>query len=90
MNAAIAIDWFRETLWTAILVAGPPVLTVVTVGLLVAILQAATQINDQAVAFAPKAVGVVVALALAGPWMLRQLVEFARSAIETMGTMGSA
>lgn len=89
MNAAQAVDWFRETLWTAILVAGPPVATIVLIGLVVAIVQAATQINDQAVAFAPKAIGAVATLVLAGPWMVRQLVEFARSAFEAIATVSS-
>lgn len=89
MNATAAVEWFRETLWTALMVAGPPVATIVMIGLVVAIVQAATQINDQAVAFAPKAIGAVAALALAGPWMIRQLVEFARTALVAIGDVGS-
>ncbi|MDD9933857.1 MAG: flagellar biosynthetic protein FliQ [Myxococcales bacterium] len=79
MTAASALDWFREMLWTAVLVAGPAVLSIVVVGLILAILQAATQVNDQAVAFAPKAIAAVAALSLSGPWMLGQLSGFVES-----------
>ncbi len=81
MNAATGLDWFREMLWTALLAASPAVLTVVIVGFVVAILQAATQVNDQAIAFGPKAGAVVLALVAGGPFMLQQLLDFTRSAI---------
>ncbi len=76
MTRSYAIDWFREMLWTAVLAVGPAILAVVIVGLIMAILQAATQVNDQAVAFGPKAVAAVTALVVSGPWILTQLSEF--------------
>lgn len=76
MTAAYGLDWFRQMLWTAVLTAGPVVLGVVVVGLLVAIVQAATQVNDQAVAFAPKAIVAVISLVVAGPWILSQISGF--------------
>lgn len=76
MTVATALDWFRQMMWTAILCAGPVVLAVVVVGLLVAIVQAATQVNDQSVSFAPKAIVAVVAMVISGPWMLSQLAQF--------------
>lgn len=85
MTAAYALDWFREMLWTAVLAAGPVVLAVVCVGLIVAVLQAATQVNDQAVAFGPKALAVVVALVASGPWMLSQMSEFMHAVLTAMG-----
>jgi flagellar biosynthetic protein FliQ len=76
MTTLSALEWFRQLMWIAVLAAGPTVLAAVIVGLVVAILQAATQVNDQAVAFAPKALAVVAALVLSGPWMMAQLVQF--------------
>ena len=76
MSVANGVEWFREMLWTAVLVAGPVVLTVVVVGLIMAVLQAATQVNDQAIAFGPKAIAMVAALVASSPWMLTQLSEF--------------
>ena len=85
MTSAYALDWFRQMLWAAVLTAGPVVLAVVCVGFVMAILQAATQVNDQAVAFGPKALAVVGALAAGGSWMLSQMVTFAHEAIVAMG-----
>jgi flagellar biosynthesis protein FliQ len=76
MTSAAALDWFRSMLWTSVLVTAPSVLAAVVVGLIVAILQAATQVNDQTVAFAPKAIAIVVALVAGGPFMLSELVTF--------------
>ncbi len=84
MTSAMALDWFRQMLWAAVLTAGPAVFTVVIVGLLVAIIQAATQVNDQAVAFGPKAIAVIAALSVGGPWMIQQVAEFTTRAISAM------
>jgi len=85
MTSAYALDWFGKMLWTAVLSAGPVVFAVVSVGLVMAILQAATQVNDQAVAFGPKALAVIGTLVIGGPWMLSQMSEFAHAAIVAMG-----
>jgi len=82
-----ALEWLQHLLWTAVLVAGPVVLAVVVVGLVIAILQAATQVNDQAVAFGPKALAVVLTLIAAGPWMLAQLTQFAQAAFAAVARM---
>lgn len=87
MTIALAFDWYRRMLWTAVLVGGPVILVGVIVGLIVAILQAATQVNDSAVAFAPKALATIAVVALAGPWMLQQLVEFTISIFAAIGTL---
>jgi type III secretion protein S len=60
-------------LWVSLPVLGVAAL----VGLFGAILQAATQVQDAALGHFPKFVAVTVALALAGPWMGRQILAFA-------------
>ncbi len=87
MTIALAIDWYRRMLWTAVLVGGPVITVGVAIGLVVAILQAATQVNDSAVAFAPKAVATIAVLALTGPWMLAQLVEFTTAVFVAVGRL---
>jgi flagellar biosynthetic protein FliQ len=74
-------------LWTAVLVGGPVIVVGVVIGLIVAILQAATQVNDSAVAFAPKAVATIVTIVVAGPWMLAQLVEFTTAIFIAVGRL---
>jgi flagellar biosynthetic protein FliQ len=66
-------------------VSGPLLLTALAVGLLVGVIQAATQINEMTLSFIPKlmAMALVALVALvAGPWMLRLLVQFTRQLIE--------
>lgn len=87
MTIALAIDWYRRMLWTAVLVGGPVILAGVVVGFIVAIAQAATQVNDSAVSFAPKAVATIVTVIVAGPWMLAQLVEFTTAVFVAVGRL---
>ncbi len=76
----------KQTLFLALVLTGPPVLTAMLVGLVISILQATTQIQEQTLTFVPKLVAVVATLAVAGPWMLAQLIAFARSLYESFAT----
>jgi len=87
MTTAAALDWFRSMLWTATLVTTPSVLAVVIVGLVMAVLQAATQVNDQTVGFAPKALAMVAALVLAGPFMMSELTKFMHAIFAAIARM---
>lgn len=69
----------KQTLFLALILTGPPVLTALLVGLTISILQATTQVQEQTLTFVPKLVGVITVLAVAGPWMLAQLIAFASS-----------
>ena len=88
MTAASALDWVQRMLVTATTVGAPLVLLVVIVGLAIAILQAATQVNDAAVGFAPKLVAVLVTVAVLGEWMLVQMRDFTAQAIGAIATLG--
>ena len=87
MTSAAALEWFRDMLYTAVIAASPAVLTVVIVGLIMAILQAATQINDQAVAFGPKAIAVIVALSVGGSFTLNSAADFTKRAIGALASV---
>ncbi len=67
--------------WTAMMVAAPVLVLGLVAGLAVSIFQAATQINDSALAFIPKILATVVALYVFGPWMMSQLSSFAHYSI---------
>ena len=84
MTTAAALQWFRDMLYTAVIAASPAVLTVVIVGLIIAILQAATQINDAAVAFGPKALAVIIALSLGGGFTLETAADFTTRALHAI------
>lgn len=72
------MDIGRHAMEITLLVAGPMLLTVLLIGLVVSIFQAATQINEATLSFIPKLVGVFVVLTIAGPWMLTTLVDYLR------------
>jgi flagellar biosynthetic protein FliQ len=67
----------HEALWTALKVGAPVLVASLVVGVVISALQAMTQINDASLAFVPKVVAMVAALAFFGPWMLTSLVEYA-------------
>ena len=75
-SSELVLRAVREGLLLALLVSGPPVVVSLLVGLLVGVLQSATQIHDQALAFVPKLVAVALTLLALGPVLGAQLVRF--------------
>ena len=68
----------RDALWLAVLLAGPLLLSALGVGLLIGIFQAATQIQEMTLSFIPKLLALVIALFVAGPWMLQVVVSYSQ------------
>lgn len=66
----------REAMYITVLLAGPLLIASLLVGLVIAMFQAATQINEMTLTFIPKLAAIVVVLLLAGPWLLRSLLDF--------------
>ena len=71
----------RDALWMTVLLAGPLLGAALAVGLLIGIFQAATQIQEMTLSFIPKLLALVVALFIAGPWMIQVLVTFSKRLI---------
>lgn len=69
----------REGLLLAILVSAPPLLASLLCGFVIGIVQAATQIQDQTLAFVPKLVVVALTLLVLGPVLGTQLVRFTQA-----------
>ena len=76
MDSQHAFHLSQQGLYMLLMVSAPILLSVLVVGLVVSIFQAATQINEATLSFVPKVVAAVAALAVAGPWMLTMLVEY--------------
>ena len=70
MNEDVVLQVGREALFLIVSLAGPLLLAALAVGLIVGVLQAATQIQEQTLSFIPKLLALVVALVLMGPWLL--------------------
>ncbi|MDJ0699978.1 MAG: flagellar biosynthesis protein FliQ [Woeseiaceae bacterium] len=66
----------QQALWVTMLIAGPLLLSALAVGLLVGMFQAATQINEMTLSFIPKLLVLVLALVVAGPWMLSIIINY--------------
>lgn len=77
MTPEFVIDLGREAVMTALLVAGPLLLSGLVVGLLVSVLQATTQIQEATLSFVPKILAVMLAALIFAPWMMTVLIEFA-------------
>lgn len=76
MNQGVIIDIFRNAVSTIILAAAPMLGVALVVGLLIAVFQATTQINEQTMVFVPKIVAVMLSLILFGSWILKTLQEY--------------
>ncbi len=76
MNSEAVLAISQKALEVAITVSAPLLLTALVIGLVVSILQAATQINEATLSFIPKLLGVFAATVVAGPWMIQVLVEY--------------
>jgi flagellar biosynthetic protein FliQ len=78
----------REGLYLVLLLSAPPVLAALVVGVVMNVLQAVTQVQEQTLSFVPKLIAAFVALLLAGPWIAAQLTRFTQllfSAIPAVG-----
>jgi len=69
-------DLMYEVFVMAIQLAGPPLLFSMLIGILISIIQAATQIHEQTLTFVPKIIGVFMAIMLLGGWMLNNISDF--------------
>ena len=87
MTEEFVLGLGREALWTALKVSAPLLGVSLVVGLLVSVVQAATQINEATLSFVPKALAVLVALAFFGPWMLNTLVAYAALVFGALPTL---
>jgi flagellar biosynthetic protein FliQ len=76
VSHALIVDLARNAIMLALLIAAPMLLVALLIGLVVSVLQAVTQIQEQTLAFVPKLVGVGVVFLLALPWMLQLLVRY--------------
>jgi flagellar biosynthesis protein FliQ len=77
------LDLWRSALTVAAEVSAPFLLIGLTIGLAIAIVQTATQLQESALTFVPKLAVALVTLALAGHWMLDKLGTFARASISS-------
>jgi flagellar biosynthetic protein FliQ len=76
MNEADALELLRAAIWTIIIGSGPAVGAAMFVGLIIALLQALTQIQESTLTFVPKIVAIFIALAIGAPFIGGQIHTF--------------
>ncbi|MDP9007373.1 MAG: flagellar biosynthesis protein FliQ [Pseudomonadota bacterium] len=76
MTPENVMDLAHKTLLVTSLISAPLLLIALITGLVIGMLQAATQINESTLSFIPKLLMLVLTLFVAGPWILRVLIDF--------------
>lgn len=76
MNEADALDMVQTAMWTVIVASGPAVLAAMVVGLVVALIQALTQVQEMTLTFVPKILAVLVTVAVSAPFIGSQVSIF--------------
>ncbi len=84
MTMEMALSVGQQALYTAMLLAGPLLISALAVGTMVSLLQAVTQVQEITLVFVPKIAAVFVVLALAGGWMMQTAVGFGTVMFESI------
>ncbi|MGA9012644.1 MAG: flagellar biosynthetic protein FliQ, partial [Acetobacteraceae bacterium] len=80
----------RDGMLVMLKLGGPPLLVALAVGLLVALLQAVTQINEATLAFVPKVLALCAALMVLGPYMLSTLSSYTHTLLDRLIVIGGS
>ncbi len=81
MTSMTVMTLIYQAMITALKLAGPLLMTVLTVGLIISIFQAATQINEMTLAFVPKLLAAGAAFVILGPWFISTMVDYIQALI---------
>ncbi|MGV1915224.1 flagellar biosynthesis protein FliQ [uncultured Agrobacterium sp.] len=76
MNEADALDIMQNAIWTVLIASGPAVLAAMAVGIIIAFIQALTQIQEMTLTFVPKIIAVMVAIGFTAPFVGAQIALF--------------
>ena len=85
MSEALSI--LQSAFLVLLKIAGPVLMIALIVGLVVSIIQAATQIQEQTLSFVPKLLAIIAALIITGNFILNSLIEFTQSIFQTIGSL---
>ncbi len=87
MTPESVLDIFSNAMQLVLMLVVIILVPALIVGLLVSMFQAATQINEMTLSFIPKLIITIMTLMIAGPWMLRMLIEYTRTLILNIPNM---
>jgi flagellar biosynthetic protein FliQ len=87
LNEAQAVNILREAIVLILLLSAPALLVALVVGVVISIIQAATQVQEQTLTFVPKIIAVFIMLLVLAPWLLKMLVNFTENLYARIPTM---
>ena len=88
MSGPLAIDFIRHAIYTALMVAAPLLITALLVGVVVSLIQAVTQLQEQTLTFIPKLIAVTGMFIFLLPWMLSQLTGYLTTVLRSLPALG--
>ena len=88
MTPEYVVSIARYAIETTLMCAAPMLIAALSIGLVISIFQAATQINEQTMTFIPKIVGVFVTLLIFAPWILQKATAFLIFIFDQLPTIG--
>ena len=89
MSHQLIVDLARNAIMLALLVAGPMLVVALGVGLVVSVIQAVTQIQEQTLSFVPKLVAVGATFLIALPWILQLLIKYTTELFRSLPSLVS-
>ena len=89
MTPSLALDLMRNAIMVALTVAAPLLITALLVGILVSLVQAVTQIQEQTLTFIPKLLAMAAVFLIMLPWSVARLVDFLVTLLRSLPTMVS-
>ena len=90
MNEADALDIVQAAIWTVVVASGPAVLAAMVVGVVIAFIQALTQVQEMTLTFVPKILAVLVTVALSAPFIGSQISIFTESSSPASNAVSDA
>ena len=76
MTSEYVMELFHNAMKVALIIASPLLLAALISGLVISVLQAATQVNEQTLSFIPKIISVLGIVVILGPWMLGVMLDY--------------
>lgn len=84
MNEQYIIDVATGAVWLTIKIAAPALIAALVVGIIISIIQAATQVQEQTVSFVPKIIAISAAMIVTAPWILQQFIFYTKNLIQSI------
>ncbi|TMV52045.1 flagellar biosynthesis protein FliQ [Paenibacillus mesophilus] len=84
MSSEFVIRIAGEAVYTVLKASAPMLLLALVAGLIISVFQAATQIQEQTLAFVPKIVIVMLSILVFGPWILQTLVDYTFNLLDNL------